>query len=227
MRKITTLQISTFLGLLAIIVISAIYTAYLTVGGLVLGDFRAISIVFFSVVLIYLYAILVYRVFLMLFPLMEGELIEGSREEFVAQINILFYLVLFNSIIRTHILPVPLMRLVYLALGAKLGRNTYSAGVLLDPPLIFIGNNSIIGHDAVLFAHAIEGASFSLASIHIGDSVTVGAHAVVMSDVWIGDGAIISAGAVVTKGSRIGANEIWGGVPARPIKSSTQTRPVT
>lgn len=187
-------------------------------GRLPLGDFRGIALVIAAITLCYLYAFLVYRLFLFAMPLAEGDIADGSRDEFVAHINILFYLLLFNSLIRTHFLPVPLLRLVYLALGARMGPNTYSAGVILDPPLVQLGANCIIGHDAVLFAHAIEGKHLSLASIRIGDNVTIGATAVIMSDVWIGDGAIVSAGAVVTKGSRIGPGEIWGGIPARPLK---------
>ena len=156
--------------------------------------------------------------FLKAMPLAEGELEPGSRAEFAAQVNILFYLLLFNSLIRTHFLPVPLMRLVYLALGARLGPNTYSAGTLLDPPLTEFGANCIIGHDAVLYAHAIEGSRFALARIRIGDGVTIGAMAVVMSGVAIGDGAIVSAGAVVLKDTKIGAGEVWGGVPARRLR---------
>ena len=132
--------------------------------------------------------------------------------------NILFYLLLFNSLIRTHFLPVPVMRLVYLALGARLGRNTYSAGTLLDPALTEMGDNCIVGHDAVLFCHAIEGSHFSLARIRAGDNVTIGATAVVMAGVRIGDGAIVSAGAVVPKDTQIGAGEVWGGIPARRLR---------
>jgi hypothetical protein len=90
----------------------------------------------------------------------------------VAQVNILFYLILFNSLIRTHFLPVPLLRLVYLALGgARLGHNTYSAGAILDPPLTYIGNNCIIGHDAVLFSHAIENRRLSLSAISLAQAI--------------------------------------------------------
>jgi acetyltransferase-like isoleucine patch superfamily enzyme len=183
-----------------------------------LGDFRGVVLVTAAIIVTYLYAFIVYRLFLHIAPLREGEIREGTRDELVAHVNILFYLVLFNSLIRTHFLPVPLLRLVYLALGARLGANTYSAGVILDPPLTHIGANCIIGHDAVLFSHAIEGSRLSLAAIRIGDNVTIGATAVIMSDVTIGNGAIISAGAVVTKGARIGPAETWGGVPARPLK---------
>lgn len=89
--------------------------------------------------------------------LMEGAAAPGSRAQCAANLNILFYLMLFNSLIRTQFLPLPLLRLVYLALGARPGCNTYSAGTLLDPPLTTIGSNSIVGHDAVVFSHVIEG----------------------------------------------------------------------
>lgn len=183
------------------------------------GEFRGITTAVLTIVLIYLSALSVYRVFLRFFPLPEGEITVGSSEEFATQINILFYLLIFNSLIRSHIIPVPILRLVYLALGATLGRNTYSAGVLLDPPLISAGANCIIGHNAVIFAHVIEGTRLSLHRVRLGDNVTIGAMAVVMAGVTIGDGAIVSAGAVVTKGTFIGPGEIWGGVPAKMLRT--------
>lgn len=217
MRQITPGQIGTFLLLFAVILVIALPMAWFGIGALPLGEFRALAIVFGAVVAVYLVAFAVYRAFLALVPLQEGELREGSRGEFSAQVNILFYLILFNTLIRTHFLPVPLLRLVYLALGAKLGKNSYSAGVLLDPPLTHFGDNCIIGHDAVIFAHAIEGSHMALAAVRVGHNVTIGATAVVMSGVIIGDGAIVSAGAVVRKGTRIGPGEVWGGVPAREL----------
>jgi hypothetical protein len=218
MHKITRPQIKLFCQFFASILFFGIATAYVLIGALPLGDFRGVAVVFGAIVFIYLYAIAVYRLFLHVMPLCEGELVEGSREEFVAQVDTLFYLMFFYSLIRTHFLPVPLMRLVYKVLGARVGKNTYSAGAILDPLLTEIGNNCIIGHDAVLFSHAIEGSYFALSRIRIGDNVTIGATAVIMSGVQIGDGAIVSAGAVVLKDTRIGSNEIWGGVPAKRIK---------
>ncbi|PCJ37984.1 MAG: transferase [Cellvibrionales bacterium] len=220
MRKITLSQILYFQVLLWSAVGCGIFTTQRLLGSLPLGDFRGVVLTLCGILFIYCYAFLIYRIFLHRRPLQEGYLPEGSREEFTAQVNILFYLLIFNSLIRTHFLPVPLMRLVYLALGAKLGDNTYSAGAILDPPLTFVGANTIIGHDAALFSHAIEGSHFSLNAIHIGDNVTIGATAVIMSDVIIGDGAIVSAGAVVSKGTRIAAGEVWGGIPAKRLKAA-------
>ena len=221
MRPITTVQITVFSMLFAVILAAGVAGGYFLVGSLALGDFRGIAVIAAIVLCIYFSAFAVYRIFLHFVPLCEGEIIEGSREEFAAQVNILFYLMLFNSLIRTHFLPVPLLRLVYLALGARLGRNTYSAGVLLDPPLTFAGDNCIIGHNAVLIGHVIEGSRFSLAPVRLGNDVTIGAHAIVMSGVSVGDGAIVSAGAVVLKGTCIGPGEVWGGVPARRLKAGT------
>lgn len=220
MRTIRPGQVAVFLCLLALILLLAVATTALALGDLPLGDFRGVALVGAALLLVYLYAFLVYRGFLLALPLREGEVAEHSRHELVANVNILFYLLLFNSLIRTHFLPVPLQRLVYLALGARLGANTYSAGALLDPPLTRIGSNTIIGHDAVIFAHVIEGSRLELKAVDIGNTVTIGAHAVVMAGVRIGDHAIVSTGAVVTKDTQIGAGEIWGGIPARRIRAA-------
>lgn len=221
MRAIKPGQVAVFLGLLALILALAVGTTALVFGPLPLGDFRGVTLVVVALLLVYLYAFLVYRCFLLALPLHEGDVPEHSRHELAANVNILFYLLLFNSLIRTHFIPVPIQRLIYLALGARLGANTYSAGVLLDPPLTHIGSNTIIGHDAVVFAHVIEGARLELKSVHIGNTVTIGAKAVVMAGVRIGDNAIVSTGAVVTKDTQIAAGEIWGGIPARRIKAAS------
>ena len=139
---------------------------------------------------------------------------------YVIMLVILFYLMLFNTLIRTEILPVPLKTLVYALLGTKIGSNSFSPGTVLDPPLTEIGDNTIIGHAATLYSHAIEGHHFALDRIVLGNNVTVGAHAIIMSGVTVGDGAIVSAGAVVKKGTHIAAGEHWGGVPARRLGSA-------
>jgi len=218
MRKITPTQIAVFVVIFALIVLMGGGTTYGLLGAIPFGDFRGVVLTAAGMVIIYMYAFAFYRAFLYIFPLPEGELVQGSKGEFAAQVNILFYLLLFNLLIRTHLLPVPVMRLVYQALGTRMGPNTFSAGAILDPPLTSLGANCIVGHDAALFSHAIEGQRFSLSRIKIGNNVTIGAMAVVMSGVSIGDGAIVSAGSVVLKDTQIGPGEIWGGVPARRLR---------
>ena len=223
MRKITAGQISFFMLLLSVIILLAVASTNLLARKEWLGDFYGVIYLIALVVLIYGWAFVVYRLFLRFLPLEEGYIEPGSRAEFVAQVNILFYLMLFNSLIRTELLPVPLKTLVYSLLGTKIGSNSFSPGTILDPPLTEIGDNSIIGHAATLYSHAIEGHHFALERIVLGNNVTVGAHAIIMSGVTVGDGAIVSAGAVVKKGTRIGPGEHWGGVPARRLGNVTGT----
>jgi len=218
MRKITLAQTLCFLVLLALAGGLALGTTALLLGRLPLGDFRGIVLVLAAVTLVYAYAIVLHRGFLFFVPLRAGYLARGSREEFVYHVYLLFHLVLFQPLTRSLLVPVPLMRLIYLALGAKLGANSYSAGAILDPPLTRVGDNCIIGHDAVLFSHAVEGDDLALAPITIGNNVTIGAKAVIQPGVVIEDGAIVAVNAVVSKGTRVGRGELWGGIPARRLR---------
>ncbi|MEZ5571799.1 MAG: DapH/DapD/GlmU-related protein [Halioglobus sp.] len=219
MRKISAGQIGFFLLLLITILVLAVVSTNCLASKSWMGDFYGVLYTMLLVTLVYCWAFIVYRLFLFAYPLQEGYIEPGSRAEFTAQVNILFYLMLFNTLIRTDFLPVPIKTMVYSFLGTKFGSNSFSPGTILDPPLTEIGDNTIIGHAATLYSHAIEGNYFALDRIVLGNNVTVGAHAVIMSGVIVGDGAIVSAGAVVKKGTRIGPGEHWGGVPARRIEA--------
>jgi succinyltransferase-like protein len=225
MRKITLAQTVCFASLLLLACGLGVGTTMLTLATLPLGDFRGVVLVFAAIAFIYSYAIALYRAFLYLVPLKAGFLQPGSREEFSYHVYLLFYLVLFQPLTRSLFIPVPLMRLIYQALGARLGTNSYSAGTILDPPLTRVGDNCIIGHDAVLFSHAVEGDDLALAPIHIGHNVTVGAKAVIQPGVIIDDGAIVAVNAVVSKGTHVGPGELWGGIPARRLRPAQAVKP--
>ena len=213
-----------FTFLLAIAGAGAVTTANVFDRLVALGDFRGVFLVIVAIVALYLYAILVFRLFLRAFPLRPGEIAEGSEQEFVYHVYVLFFLMLFYSIMRSGFVPAPFMRLFYLAIGAKLGANTYSQGIMHDPQFVEIGANSVIGQFALLIPHVIEGRRLAHYPIHMGNNVTIGAGATVLAGVIIGDGAIVSAGAVVTKGTLIGEGEIWGGVPARLLGKTGEPR---
>lgn len=218
MRKITGLQIGLFFTLLGLILVLGIGTTSLVFGKITLGDFRGVTLVVVAVVFVYLYAFVVFRLFLKLTPLHEGEIPAGSQQEFVYHIYLLFFLMLFYPVMRSGFVPVPLMRLVYLALKAHLGKNSYSGGLILDPPFVFVGDNTLIGQGATIIPHSIEGESLSHYPVIIGNNVTIGAGAVVLQGVTIGDGAVVAVGSVVRKKTVIGAGEIWGGVPAKRLQ---------
>lgn len=219
MRKIDIHQIGTFLALLLPALAASVIFAYGLFTLLPEGDLRGVVTAASWVIFLCLSAIAACRIFLAFFPMQDGVLRPGSREEWIYQVYVLFSLLFFQPLTRSFVIPVPIMRLLYQAMGAKLGENTYSGGTILDPPLVCIGSNTIIGHDAVLFSHAMEGSHLALATIEIGDNVTIGAKAVIMPGVKIADGAIVAVNAVVLKGTEIGPHERWAGIPARRLGS--------
>ena len=87
---------------------------------------------------------------------------------------------------------------------------------------IWIGDNALIGHNAVLATlnhdpDPAKRANLIPAKIVIGKNVWLGANVTVLPGVTIGDGAIVAAGAVVTRD--VPANTVVGGVPAKVIKT--------
>lgn len=219
MRKISKESIMVFSALTLLSISLTFLTYFVVVVNFLGNNFQ--SVISFLLVLssFYLYSIVVYRLFFKYLPLGEGEIEEESKEEFLHNIYSLYYLLFFRSLICTRFIPTPIMRMVYLSLGAKLGANTYSTGIILDPPFTQIGMNTIIGQDALLYSHAIERKYLAYKNIIIGDDVTIGAKSVVMSGVVIGNGSVVAAGSVVLKDAQIGSNEVWGGVPAKYIKT--------
>ena len=73
-----------------------------------------------------------------------------------------------------------------------------------------IGNDVTIGHNATVHACTIR------------DGALIGMGATLLDHCDIGEGAVVAAGALVLQNTKIGAHELWGGVPAKFIK---HTRP--
>jgi len=95
------------------------------------------------------------------------------------------------------------------------------------PSDTIIGNNVMIGPDLYIAANnhnfsridipmRQQGKSSNEQTV-IGNDVWIGARVVITPGKIISEGAIIAAGSVVTK--NVGRFEIWGGVPAKCIKS--------
>lgn len=185
---------------------------------LYLKEYRPVVVTILSFFTFFISTIFYFRIYLKLFKIQIGYQPIGSQSEMHVNVITLIFITLINPILKSHLIPTPITGVLYRALGAKVGPNTYMAGPILDPHLTTLGKNCIIGHNAVIYSHAIEGLNFELNPVEIGDNVTIGAHAVVMSGVKVGNNSIIAAGAVVNKGTIIGENEIWGGVPARLLK---------
>lgn len=81
---------------------------------------------------------------------------------------------------------------------------------LYEKSKINIGNNVSIGHNVIIHG----------ATIH--DNVLIGMGAIIMDHAVIGENSIIAAGAIVLNGTEVEPGSIYGGVPAKRIKSVDQ-----
>ena len=102
---------------------------------------------------------------------------------------------------------------VFLGFGAELdiSHRLWIGNHVLIAPGCFITDHS--------HRHAVDGTiadqGCEMSSVHIGNDVWLGAHAVILAGVTIGDGAIVGANAVVT--TDVEPMAIVAGVPARAI----------
>ena len=77
---------------------------------------------------------------------------------------------------------------------------------LYEKSTIEIGNHVSVGHNVTIHG----------ATIH--DYALIGMGATLLDHAVVGEGAIVAAGSVVLSRTKIGANELWGGAPAKFIK---------
>jgi acetyltransferase-like isoleucine patch superfamily enzyme len=104
------------------------------------------------------------------------------------------------------------------AMGMKIGKRAFiNTEYISDPSFITLGDDVVIGGSVRIFAHYGGGGSLVIAPVTVGHRATLGLGCSVMGDVEIGEDAVILPHSVLLPGSRVGAGEVWGGVPARPI----------
>lgn len=72
-----------------------------------------------------------------------------------------------------------------------------------------IGDDVVVGHNATIH------------SARIDSHCLIGMGATILDKAHVGQGSIVAAGALVLSRTEIGPNELWGGVPAKFIKSIT------
>lgn len=137
--------------------------------------------------------------------------------------NGLFYLVRYTFLRYVTLTPMGIWFLR--AMGMKIGERAFiNTDLISDPRMLTLGDDVVVGGSVRIFAHYGGGGKLVIAPVFIGDKATIGLNATVMGDVWVGPGATILAHSVLLPGSRVGAGEIWGGVPARRISREEMDR---
>ncbi|MBW8368272.1 MAG: hypothetical protein K0M70_10505 [Arenimonas sp.] len=137
--------------------------------------------------------------------------------------NGLFYLVRFTFL--PFVTLTPMGGWFLSAMGMRLGKRVFiNTEFISDPRLITLGDDVVIGGSVHLFAHFGGGGHLTVAPVVIGARATIGEKATVMGDVQVGEDAVVLPHSVLLPGSRVGAGETWGGIPARPIPAQDWQR---
>jgi len=123
-----------------------------------------------------------------------------------------------------HLPSLTLKRFLFRRLGMRLGSNvTISSGVTLDyffPELVKIGDNTIVGMDAMILTHEFLHDRIRIGSVQIGANCLIAAQSTILAGVTIKDGTTVAAMSLVNKG--IPSNCLAAGVPIRIIRQSEQ-----
>ena len=126
----------------------------------------------------------------------------------------------------THVVPSPIANFYYRLAGSKIGKRVQLNTVHLnDPGMVRIDDDVVIGGGAIINGHLVEKGQLILSPIHFKKGCLVGARSTIQPGVVIGEGSVIATNALVGKWKKIPDGEVWGGLPAKCIKTNSD-RPV-
>lgn len=218
MKKIGFTALFIFIILTLLAIVGSFFLCHLILKeGFGLGlEFDFLYFILFTT-FYFLISILELRLWLWKYPVPTNRLIV-DEELWYVHVYQLFYVITFTFLMKNPLLPLFIIRGIYLCLGARMEENSYTGGIIYDPHLVKIGSNTLLGEKTTLTPHQMEGSKLAYYPIIIGSNVTVGVNAVLLPGVIIEDHGLVASGSIVTKGTHIKKGEIWGGVPAKILK---------
>ena len=102
--------------------------------------------------------------------------------------------------------------------GARLGRRVYVNSLSIsDYNLLDFGDDVVIGADAHISGHTVEGGVVKTAGVRLGRNVTIGIGSIVDIDVDAGSGCQVGALSLVPKHTKLDPGGIYAGIPAKRI----------
>jgi non-ribosomal peptide synthetase-like protein len=114
----------------------------------------------------------------------------------------------------------PFKPLVWRLLGADVGKRVFDDGCgIPERTLVTIGSRCSLNAGSMIQCHSQEDGAFKSDRITIGDDCTVGVGAVVHYGATLEDGAVVAADSFVMKGEVITRGALWGGNPAREVRT--------
>jgi FkbH-like protein len=114
--------------------------------------------------------------------------------------------------------------------SVHIGKGTRIWGYLYDPDLTTIGEGVLIGGRVSIAAHTQSARKsgemvYLSAPVSIGDRATIGGESRVSLGCVIGEDAVLEPGSFLGPFVNVPANEVWGGNPARFLRSRDDAAP--
>jgi len=103
--------------------------------------------------------------------------------------------------------------------GARMGRRVFVNSLeVTDHNLLDFGDDVVVGGDAHLSGHTVEGGFLKTAPVRLGSGVTVGVGSVVGIGVVAGDRCQIGALSLVPKFAQLEEESVYVGIPAKRME---------
>jgi acetyltransferase-like isoleucine patch superfamily enzyme len=103
----------------------------------------------------------------------------------------------------------------YRAMGAKIGKNAYIAGIALEFDLLELGDGAAINDDCDATAHTVERMVLKMAPVKVEANASIFPGSVVMPGGLMEKGSLLLERSQVLKGDVVRAREVWAGQPAK------------
>jgi acetyltransferase-like isoleucine patch superfamily enzyme len=95
----------------------------------------------------------------------------------------------------------PISMMFHRLSGCRIGKNVWINTIsIIDAYMISIGDNTVVGGDAILSPHVFADGKLIIRRISIGRDCLIGAHSYISPGVTVGDGCIVGMKAYVRRG---------------------------
>lgn len=157
-------------------------------------------------------------------PIEEGIYDHDSPKAYAWKLHSFLCLLNLHPFYTVGLPPAIFRPFFYRLLGARIHPSIISvSGRLLDPYLVTLDENALVGEEAILCPHfitVIRGKeSLVIKKIRIERGAIIGARSWISPGVTVGQSAVVGAMSLVVSGASVPAGEIWAGVPAKKISS--------
>lgn len=192
-------------------------TDALWIGALVSYGLSDLFLIFLLFIFVHiLLCIVVTRLLMLFFPIIEGEFAINSPE--VSRWQAQAVVALLGSIYFYPFIPFFLKPFWYRLFGAKIAKGVNISGQLLDCSLTILRAGAGVGADAMVLGHLVTEGKVKIGTVLVEENAMIGAKSLILPGVRIGVGATVGAMSLVSSGRTIPEHETWVGIPAKKLE---------